>query len=143
MHERLKASEVGQIECQTCKKKIYVVKKILGKIFLKFFSWNLILIYILNDFYHFQPFSYLKKKYDFNEKKQWKKQDLNLRSSGLKLSAIPTELSGLGTDYSNILLYLLIHHQNKHMKSKRYTIYHEIFIYAKSPHPNSVLCLNL
>ena len=45
MHERLKASEVGQIECQTCEKKIYVVKKILGKIFLKFFSWNLILIY--------------------------------------------------------------------------------------------------
>ena len=48
MHERLKASEVGQIECQTCEKKIYVVRKILGKIFLKFFSWNLILIYILN-----------------------------------------------------------------------------------------------
>ena len=61
MHERLKASEVGQIECQTCEKKIYVVKKILGKIFLKFFSWNLILIYILNYFYHFQPFSYYKK----------------------------------------------------------------------------------
>ena len=61
MHERLKASEVGQIECQTCEKKIYVVKKNLGKIFLKFFSWNLILIYILNYFYHFQPFSYYKK----------------------------------------------------------------------------------
>ena len=61
MHERLKASEVGQIECQTCEKKIYVVKKILGKIFLKFFSWNLILIYILNYFCHFQPFSYYKK----------------------------------------------------------------------------------
>ena len=42
-------------------KKIYVVKKNLGKIFLKFFSWNLILIYILNYFYHFQPFSYYKK----------------------------------------------------------------------------------
>ena len=61
MHERLKASEVGQIECQTCEKKIYVVKKNLGKIFLKFFSWILILIYILNYFYHFQPLSYYKK----------------------------------------------------------------------------------
>ena len=27
MHECLKASEVGQIECQTCEKKIYVIKK--------------------------------------------------------------------------------------------------------------------
>ena len=61
MHERLKASEVGQIECQTCEKKIYVVKKILGTIFLKFFSLNLILVYILNYFHHFQPFSYYKK----------------------------------------------------------------------------------
>ena len=61
MYERLKASEVGQIECQTCEKKIYVVKNILGTIFLKFFSLNLILIYILNCFYHFQPVSYYKK----------------------------------------------------------------------------------
>ena len=30
-----------------------------------------------------------------------------------------------------------------HMKSNKYTIYHEICIYAKSPHPNSVFCLNL
>ena len=42
-------------------KKIYVVKKILGKTFLKFFSLNLILLYILNYFYHFQPFLYYKK----------------------------------------------------------------------------------
>ena len=61
MHERLKASEVGQIECQTCEKKIYVVKKILGTIFLKFFSLNLILVYILNYFYHFQPFLSFEK----------------------------------------------------------------------------------
>ena len=61
MHERGKAGEGVLFECQTCEKKIYVVKKILGKIFLKFFSWNLILIYILNYFYHFQPFSYYKK----------------------------------------------------------------------------------
>ena len=37
--------EVGLIECQTCEKKIYVVKKFLGKIFLKFFSLNLIILY--------------------------------------------------------------------------------------------------
>ena len=61
----------------------------------------------------------------------------------LKSSAIPTELSGLVTDYGNILLYLLIHYQTKHMKSNKYTIYHEIYIYAKSLHPNSVFCLNL
>ena len=61
MHECLKVSEVGQIECQTCEKKIYVVKKNLGIIFLKFFSLNPILIYILNYFYHFRPFSYYKK----------------------------------------------------------------------------------
>ena len=61
MHERLKASEVGQIECQTCEKKIYVVKKFFGKIFQKLFSWNLILLYILNYFHHFQPFLYYKK----------------------------------------------------------------------------------
>ena len=77
------------------------------------------------------------------KKTQWKKQYLNLRSYSLKLSAIPTELSGLCTDYINILLYLLIHHQTKQMKSNKYTIYHEICIYAKSPHPNSVFCLNL
>ena len=37
MHECLKVSEVGQIECQTCEKKIYVVKKILGTIFWEIF----------------------------------------------------------------------------------------------------------
>ena len=67
MHECLKVSEVGQIECQTCEKKIYVVKKILRTIFLKFFSLNLILIYILKYFYHFQPFSYYKKCAYFKE----------------------------------------------------------------------------
>ena len=61
MHERGKAGEGGLFECQTCEKKIYVVKKILGKIFQKFFSLNLILLYILNYFYHFQPFLYYKK----------------------------------------------------------------------------------
>ena len=61
MHERGKAVEGGLIECQTCEKKIYVVKKILGKIFQKFFSLNLILSYNLNYFYHFQPFLYYKK----------------------------------------------------------------------------------
>ena len=49
----------------------------------------------------------------------------------------------LVTDNGNILLYLLIHHQTKHMKSNKYAIYIEICIYAKSPHPNSVFCLNL
>ena len=43
------------------KKSMYVLKKILGKIVLKFFSLNLILLYILNYFYHFQPFLYYKK----------------------------------------------------------------------------------
>ena len=33
MHERGKAVEGGLIECETCEKKIYVVKKILPKIF--------------------------------------------------------------------------------------------------------------
>ena len=61
MHERGKAVEGGLIECQTCEKKIYVVKKILGKIFQKFFSLNLLLLYILNYFHHFQPFLYYKK----------------------------------------------------------------------------------
>ena len=61
MHERGKAVEGGLIECQTCEKKIYVVKKILGKIFQNFFSLNLILSYILNYFHHFQPFLYYKK----------------------------------------------------------------------------------
>ena len=72
-----------------------------------------------------------------------KKQDLNPRSSSLKLSAKPTELLSLVTDHSNILLYWLIHHQTKHLKSNKYIIYHEICIYAKSAHPNSVFCLNL
>ena len=61
MHERGKAGQGGLIECQSCEKKIYVVKKILGKIFQKFFSLNLILIYILNYFHHFQPLLYHKK----------------------------------------------------------------------------------
>ena len=61
MDEWRRGEEVGLIECQTCEKKIYVVKKILGKIFLKFFSLNLILLYNLNYFYHFQPFLYYKK----------------------------------------------------------------------------------
>ena len=42
-------------------KKIYVVKKILGIIFL-----NLIFLYILNYFYHFQPFLYYKNLVRFN-----------------------------------------------------------------------------
>ena len=45
MDEWRKVEEVGLIECQTCKKKIYVVKKNLGKFFLKFFSLNLIILY--------------------------------------------------------------------------------------------------
>ena len=61
MHEWLIVEEDGLIECQTCEKKIYVLKKILGTIFLKFFSLNLILVYILNYFHHFQPFLYYKK----------------------------------------------------------------------------------
>ena len=56
MHERGKAGEGGLIECQTCEKKIYVVKFFLGNFFLKFFSLNLIFLYILNYFHHFQPF---------------------------------------------------------------------------------------
>ena len=67
MHERGKAVEGGLIECQTCEKKIYVVKKFLGKIFQKFFSLNLILSYSLNYFYHFQPFLYYKKCVRFKE----------------------------------------------------------------------------
>ena len=77
------------------------------------------------------------------KKKQWKKQDLNLRSSSLKSSTIPTKLPSLVTDCGNILLHLLIHHQTKHLKSNKYTIYHEICINAKSPHPNSGFYLNL
>ena len=77
------------------------------------------------------------------KKKQWKKQDLNLRSSSLKSSAIPTELPSLVTNHGNILLYLLIHHQTKNMKSNKYTCYHEICNNAKSPHPNPVFCLDL
>ena len=91
----------------------------------------------------FEPqfFHFWRKNMILMKKKQWKKQDLNPRSSSLKLSAKPTELSSLVTDYSNILSYWLIHHQTKHMKSNKYTIYHEICIYSKSPHP--VFCLNL
>ena len=54
MHERLKASEVGQIECQTCEKKNLCSKKNFREIVFE-------IIYILNYFYHFQPFSYYKK----------------------------------------------------------------------------------
>ena len=61
MYERCKAVEVGLIECQTCGKKIYVVKKILSKFFLIFFSLNLIFSTTLNYFYHFQPFLLFKK----------------------------------------------------------------------------------
>ena len=66
------------------------------------------------------------------KKKQWKKKELNLQLSSLKSSAIPTELPSRVTEYGNILLYL----STKDMKSNKYTIYHEICIYAKSPHPN-------
>ena len=45
MDEWGKAGEVGLIECQTCEKKIYVVKKNLSKFFLKFFSLNPIILY--------------------------------------------------------------------------------------------------
>ena len=61
MDECLKVEEVCLIVSQTREKKNYVVKKILGKIFLKFFSLNLFLIYILKYFYHFQTFLYYKK----------------------------------------------------------------------------------
>ena len=37
MHKRCKALEVGLIECQTCEKKIYVVKRNLGKTFFEIF----------------------------------------------------------------------------------------------------------
>ena len=47
MDECLKVEEVCLIVSQTRAKQNYVVKKILGKIFLKFFSLNLILTYIL------------------------------------------------------------------------------------------------
>ena len=55
----------------------------------------------------FEPrfFHFWRKNMILMKKKQWKKQDLNPRSSGLKLSAKPTELSSLVTDYSNILSY--------------------------------------
>ena len=46
-------------------------------------------------------FHFWRKKYDFNEKKQWKKQDLNLQSYSLKLSAIPTELIRLGIEFNS------------------------------------------
>ena len=71
MHECLKVSEVGQIECQTCEKKIYVVKTILGKKILKFFSLNLILLYILNYFHHFQPLLYYEKCAYLKEVIRW------------------------------------------------------------------------
>ena len=48
MHEQGKAVEGGLIECQTCEKKIYVAKKILGKIVLEFFSLNLIFYIFLS-----------------------------------------------------------------------------------------------
>ena len=61
MDEWRRGEEVGLIECQTCIKKIYVVKKFLGKFFLNFFSLNLIFSTILNYFCHFQPFLLFKK----------------------------------------------------------------------------------
>ena len=62
MHERLKASEVGQIECQTCEKKNLCSKKNFRENFFEiFFMESYPYIYILNYFYHFQPFSYYKK----------------------------------------------------------------------------------
>ena len=56
MHERGKAGEGGLIECQTCEKKIYVVEKILPKIFLKFFSLNLIFFIYFELFLSFPAF---------------------------------------------------------------------------------------
>ena len=52
-------------------KKIYVVKKCVGKIFLKFFSLNLILIHILDSFYHFQSFLYHKNCAYLKEVIRW------------------------------------------------------------------------
>ena len=57
MDEWGKVVEVGLIVSQTCEKKIYVVKKFLGKIFLKFFSLNLILfefriIFIISSIFY-------------------------------------------------------------------------------------------
>ena len=58
----------------------------------------------------FEPqFFIFEEKKCFNEKKkQWKKQDLNLQSSSLNSSAIPTELSSLVTESYNISLNLLM-----------------------------------
>jgi hypothetical protein len=56
-----KCLKLDKLNVKHVKKKIYVVKKNLGIIFLNFFSLNPILIYILNYFYHFRPFSYYKK----------------------------------------------------------------------------------
>ena len=70
MHERGKAVEVGLIDCQTSEKKL-CSKTILGKFFLNFFSLNLILLYILNHFYHFQSFLYHKKCAYLKEVIRW------------------------------------------------------------------------
>mgnify|MGYP001333658055 CR=1 FL=1 len=67
---------------------LYVVKKILGQIFLKFFSWNLIHIYILNYFYHFQPFSYYKKCAYLKEVIRWDSDQCGL--SGPTLIKVST-----------------------------------------------------
>ena len=61
-------------------------------------------------------FIIFEEKYVFYRKKQWKKQDLNLQSSSLKSSALPTELCSQDTEYFKILLYLLICQQTKYRK---------------------------
>ena len=81
MHERGKAGEGVLFECQTCEKKIYVLKKILGKFFLKFFSLNLIFLYILNDFYYFQPFLYYKNLVRINLGIRIKKSQCVIRNA--------------------------------------------------------------
>ena len=53
MHECLKVSEVGQIECQTCEKKIYAVKFF----FIESYSYILIILIL----YKSQLFCYIKK----------------------------------------------------------------------------------
>ena len=62
MHERGKAVEGGLIECQTCEKKIYVVKFFWVIFFFEFFfieSYSYILI--ISILYKSQLFCYIKK----------------------------------------------------------------------------------
>ena len=61
MHERLKASEVGQIECQTCEKKNLCSKKNFRENFFEIFFIESYPFRISNYFYHFQHFLYYKK----------------------------------------------------------------------------------